>query len=361
MKNKKLLTILGFIVLLSVVALVFYQNHQPTTDDNVIRIGAILPLTGDFSVLGQYCLLGLESAVADINGEGGVLGKKIALCVEDSHGEARTGVLKYQKCVSVHKVDFIICAFSRVVKAIVPIADKDNRMIIATLANASKFAELSPNLFRIFASSDIEVKAAASFILQTNAKNIALIHEDSETGNDVSRIFRSSVGNKANVVFEDVIGSADRDYSDLVGRLNASSYDVVYVYCGGNQLGFLLRNIAALSSSKPIFTLSEITNKEVEKVLSGIKLPPIFYTDLATNDVLSNKLNNNTCSIFAYDSIVLLAEAIKKANNTNDIDVKKELLQLKDVSGTIKGISITPSGDVDFHIILKQYEGGNNE
>ena len=68
---KKILSVVFFLTM----AALFGCVQQ---DENVIRLGAAGPMTGDQSKMGIDLRNGVELAVAEWNEKGGVLGKKIA-------------------------------------------------------------------------------------------------------------------------------------------------------------------------------------------------------------------------------------------------------------------------------------------
>ena len=56
---------------------------------DVIKIGLDNPLTGPLAALGKNELIGCQMAVEDINGKGGILGRAVALAVEDFDEQRR--------------------------------------------------------------------------------------------------------------------------------------------------------------------------------------------------------------------------------------------------------------------------------
>lgn len=62
-------------------------DADPGLTDDVIRIGAALPLTGSLATIGEDVKSALTACFADVNSQGGVYGRKFELVVEDSRGE----------------------------------------------------------------------------------------------------------------------------------------------------------------------------------------------------------------------------------------------------------------------------------
>ncbi|WP_108663579.1 amino acid ABC transporter substrate-binding protein [Acuticoccus kandeliae] len=79
---------------------------------DTIKIGASLPLTGNFSIAGQKHRQGYQLCVDLINDRGGVLGKKIDLIVSDNRSDPATAINQYERFINVDGVDAVYGTFS---------------------------------------------------------------------------------------------------------------------------------------------------------------------------------------------------------------------------------------------------------
>ena len=70
---------------------------KKTADTNVIKIGVIAPLTGNYAQYGTAVKEGVELKVDAINNAGGINGKKIELIIADSKGDVQESVNALQK------------------------------------------------------------------------------------------------------------------------------------------------------------------------------------------------------------------------------------------------------------------------
>src|SRR6218665_1879239 len=77
-----------------------------------IRIGAVLPLTGPSATIGEDIRRGIMLGVDEVNANGGVLGKKLALIVEDSANNPTTALTAARKLATVDKVPAVIGEYS---------------------------------------------------------------------------------------------------------------------------------------------------------------------------------------------------------------------------------------------------------
>ena len=70
-----------------------------------IRIGVVLPLSGDEELFGSQGLQGARMAVAEVNASGGVLGgRPFELVIEDEKTDLKTAVEKTEKVILQDKV-----------------------------------------------------------------------------------------------------------------------------------------------------------------------------------------------------------------------------------------------------------------
>ena len=119
---KKVLVTIGVIAVIVIGVFVYLNNAG--NEQETLKIGAILPLSGDVAVYGNNTKKGIDLAVDEINKTGGVNGKKIEIIYEDSKAEPKTGVTAMHKLIK-NKVQAVIDnSVSSVALAIAPIGDK---------------------------------------------------------------------------------------------------------------------------------------------------------------------------------------------------------------------------------------------
>ena len=90
----------GLIAILLMVCFIpaVFAGGQTESAEEVIKIGAPLPLTGAYAADGEHMLMGMELAVDDLNAAGGILGKKVELVtfdIEDLLAETVTTSAEY--------------------------------------------------------------------------------------------------------------------------------------------------------------------------------------------------------------------------------------------------------------------------
>ncbi|HLC05869.1 MAG TPA: amino acid ABC transporter substrate-binding protein [Anaerolineales bacterium] len=96
-----------------------------------IKIGASLPLTGDFSEPGTAAQMGYELWVEQVNNAGGLLGRQVEFTVYDNASDPDTAVADYERLITQDKVDLVVGPFS-------------SRLVIPTSEVAAKYGYAFP-------------------------------------------------------------------------------------------------------------------------------------------------------------------------------------------------------------------------
>ncbi len=94
-----------------------------------IRIGASLPLTGDFSEPGKAAQQGYKVWQKLVNDQGGLLGRKVEIIVRDDASDQNTVVADYNALISRSKVDMLLGTFSSLLNIPASTVAERNRML----------------------------------------------------------------------------------------------------------------------------------------------------------------------------------------------------------------------------------------
>ncbi|MEO0263399.1 MAG: ABC transporter substrate-binding protein, partial [candidate division WOR-3 bacterium] len=93
--------------------------------EEVIKIGAILPLTGGAAEFGVGNKNGIILMVEDINAKGGVDGKKISVFFEDSQSDPKIAISIFNKMLKTDEPDFLFICLSSVAMALKPLIEQN--------------------------------------------------------------------------------------------------------------------------------------------------------------------------------------------------------------------------------------------
>jgi branched-chain amino acid transport system substrate-binding protein len=94
-----------------------------------LKIGASLPLTGEFSEPGKAAKEGYEVWQAMVNEAGGLLGRQVELVIKDDASNQNTVVSDYNALISGDKVDLLLGTFSSLLNLPASAVAERNRML----------------------------------------------------------------------------------------------------------------------------------------------------------------------------------------------------------------------------------------
>ncbi len=121
------------------------DNASPaanTTSTEGLKIGALLPVTGDLAPIGQNMPEAVRLAVEEINACGGVNGNPVTVISEDSQTDPAAGASAMTKLAEVDKVAGVVGAFaSSVSSAAVDVAVRNNVMMISPGSTSPVFTD----------------------------------------------------------------------------------------------------------------------------------------------------------------------------------------------------------------------------
>ena len=100
-------------------------TEAPTAAQASVKIGASLPLTGDFSDPGTAAKKGYELWADMVNKAGGLLGRPVELVIYDNASNPDTAVADYERLITQDKVDLVVGPFSS--KLVIPTSEVANK------------------------------------------------------------------------------------------------------------------------------------------------------------------------------------------------------------------------------------------
>ena len=142
-----------------------------------IRLGALTPLTGAGGPYGPAMRKAMEGVIEQVNGAGGVLGRRIELVGEDSQTNPDAAVRAARKLIDVDRVSAIMGTWaSAVTTAVAPLC-WESRTMLFTVSGADSITQLPHQGFiiRTQPNSTLQVTKLAEFLGQRGAKRIFIL------------------------------------------------------------------------------------------------------------------------------------------------------------------------------------------
>ena len=119
----------------------------PVAAQDTLKFGVADPLTGPAAIFGNDQMQAVRWAVEDINAAGGVNGRKLEAIILDHQAKPEVGINAVNRLVEVENVPVFITAFSNVVKAVAPIANRNEVLMFSVGANAPGIKDLGDYVY----------------------------------------------------------------------------------------------------------------------------------------------------------------------------------------------------------------------
>jgi branched-chain amino acid transport system substrate-binding protein len=214
---------------------------MPASAEDVIKIGALLPLTGPASAIGNEDLHGMQYAVDEVGGM--VAGKKIVLVIADDQNSPNTALTETRRLVENEKVIAVIGTLNSaeslalqpyITRAHVPyvsggIASEltDPGRFQFTFREGVKSGQMEPPLVR--------------FLKGRGLQRGVLFGSDYAAGHDAVRAVAASLKATGGTVVKEIFPrQGETDYAPYFSQVGDSGADFVYGYFfGGDVLRFV--------------------------------------------------------------------------------------------------------------------------
>jgi branched-chain amino acid transport system substrate-binding protein len=343
-----------------------------------IVIGVSTAQTGPAAVAAEWELWGVNLAVEEINAAGGVLGRKLEILVMDNKCNPSEAVNVANKLVEAKVVAIEGSHCSSAHLASMKIIQDAKIPMITGIASNPQITTLSGKggndyAFRISASDAGMMQALGIYLADKKPfKTVAIVAEDSDFGRGGSDAFKAAVVTKAGleVVSTDIHPQNAPDFTSILTRLQQRRPDAIATFqLGGDSLNFL-RQAMQVGVRIPFTGRIELGGRNMpiieagglEKSISAWQYSP--YAESASNKAFAEKIRAKYKSEpylqtwAGYDSIRVLAQAIKDAGSTDGTKIKDAIkaMSFTNVMGkTVKFDEYNQAGHwVALHTVLNK-------
>ena len=340
--SKILIVILAFF---SVIIMVSARNALAT---DTIRLGWTADMPGVGATFYASQKKALELFVEETNAAGGVLGKKLELIIRDSKLKPDIGATMARELVLSEKCDFLIGPTSSgVALAVSKVAKEFKKIVYFHTSNTNKLTttDFHPYMFQVVPHTGIEGRGIAMFIAKSPYKRIGFIGPDYAYGHTQWDAFREYlVKIKPDVEILKAVWpkQGETNYSPYIPTLMAQNPEVIYTNLWGGSLSSFIKQakpygLFKKSSITSLYDLDMMraTGMDMPEGLLGYARCPFYAVGTLDMKVFVEKYHNkynewpSDWALMAYDGMIALTTAIKKAGSIDSDKVVKALEGLR--------------------------------
>jgi branched-chain amino acid transport system substrate-binding protein len=335
-----------------------------------LRIGALFSVTGPASFLGEPERNTLEMLVKEANAKGGIKGHKLELVVYDTQGDATKAVQLANKLIRNDKVSVIIGpSTTGETMAVIPVVEKEKIPLISCAAGIKITDPVKKYVFKTPANDHVAAEKIFNFMAAKKQKNVALLTVTDGFGSSGREQLKDMAKKKGiSVVADETYGPKDTDMTAQLTKIKGSKADAII--CWGTNPGpaIVTRNVKQLGIKIPLYQSHGVASKKYIELAGnenaeGVLLPAgklAIYEKLKSTDPQFKLLKDydsaykkafnieaSTFGGYAYDSFLLISEALKKGSSPEQLrDGLEGIRKLVSVSG-IYNMSATEHNGLD--------------
>ncbi len=331
---------------------------------DTITIGGGFALTGDESALDLPASNGAKLAVKEINANGGLLGKQINFIIHDSQYKMDVTAQTAKQFVEQDKVPlFIGYTDTDSVLASGPTFQAAKIPFITVGATSPKIpSQVGDMMFLACFGDNVQAAAGAEYAFDKFGKNAYFLWDKGvEYTTLLGQYFKARFTELGGtILLEESYDDKATDFSAQITKIKAltTKPDFYYVAAMPYNVGPIVKQFRDAGIDGPIVGGDGYDTPDLLTV-AGDAANNVYFSTHALIDATGGTEGikkfiaaykaefghdpENAFAALGYDTVYLLADAVKRANGTDSAAVKKALEETKDFNG-ITG-SITFSAD----------------
>jgi len=312
-------------------------------------LGALLPQSGDLSVIYKSLNTPVMMAVAEINAAGGVNGQQVAVRQADDGTSADVASSSLDTLLTAGKVDAIVGPAAS--GTALGIIDKIKTNGVVDCSGSTTSAELSVDggaaggyFFRTAPSDNLQGPALAQLVLGDNKQKVAILTRNDSYGTGFgSALSKALTDGGADVIANVPYDPKSSDYRADVSKVAGKGADAIVVIGFNDDGGKVLKEMIAQNvgpKTVQIYTADGMQSSSLYKavnpsnpaVVQGIKgTAPAAAPSGVTNPFIAKFAATKIDTIFSsyyYDCTNLIALAAQAAGSDDPAKIKDKMLEV---------------------------------
>jgi branched-chain amino acid transport system substrate-binding protein len=332
---------------------------SPILAQETIKVGIILPLTGEQAKFGEIEKLSFDMALEEINAKGGINGKKLEFVIEDDTGRPDVGRSVVEKLITKDNVVMIGGGYSSsVTYAAAGVCQQNQIPFLVNTGSADNITQSNWDyVFRLNPPVSEYSEAIDTLLKEViKPKSAAILYENSLFGTSGAKEFEKSCKDLGiEVVLKEGYQAGGIDFKPVLVQVKQKNPDIVYMVSYVMDASLLMKQSKELKFTPKMFigggagfTLPEFAQNAgnaSDKVISATlwyqSLPFPGAMDYYNKFLAKFKKDTEYHGAEAYAAAYVIADALKRAASMKSADIKEALgkTDMMTVFGPVKFVS----------------------
>jgi len=333
-----------------------------------IKIGAFVPLTGDFANVGQNVKAAMVVAEKEINDQGGINGRPLELVFEDDKCNGKDGNVAANKLYRVDNVPIAIGpSCSGAALAAGEIAESEGRVLFSNCASNPAITNAGDYIFRDYPSDAYAGKYAAEWLYAQGYTRIATFKCLSDYCVGITDVFEKTFETLGGeIVAQETHEQGARDFRAQLAKLKDAEPEILYFISYTDEIVLGFKQIKEMGWDVQIFGADTYDDPsipaEAGQAAEGA-MWDVVKTDLGDDFkakmlAQTGKEDITVCTPQAYDAVNIVAKLMREGAMTPE-ELKAALYAMPVYHGVSGPIEFDENGDViGAEYVIKQYKDG---
>lgn len=347
---------------LSMVLLIFLAGCQATQTSKTaqpIKIGVMMPLSGDAASYGVSVKKAVELAANDLGN------KNIQLVFEDTKCDGKESVNAINKLISFDKVVAVIgelCSGATLPAA--PIASENKVVLISPASTSPKITDAGEYVFRTVPSDALQGAFGAKLVYDSGYRRLAILYSNEEYGVGFTKVLTENFEKlKGKVVASEAVERKSVDLRAQLTKIKAANADAIYIISNSPDSAVAaLKQIKELGIDARIYGSEGLMSQDIVNDAGG-SAEGLTVTSVSSGSPgfisRHKEYYNEEPGPFAaqgYDAFMALGFAVKDGAKTGtEIKQKLEKIKFEGASGLIE---FDKNGDVSGNYDVLEVKNG---
>ena len=340
-------------------------------DNETIKIGVILAVTGDAAITNNHQYEVVKFAIDEVNVNGGILGKKIELLLIDNQSTGLGSKKAALQAVDAGVVAVVGPAWSSHALGAAPVLQEARIPMVATSATNPNVTLIGDYIFRVSFIDSFQGEVAANYAIKDlGAKSaVVLTNAGSRYSTGLAEFFMKNFQELGgSILWEGDYLASEIDFKKVLDKTKGLSPDVIYLPGYNKDSGFIIKQARKMGISAP-FLGGDGWGPDIIKYggdyISGNYYSESWHVDDPREESRSfikryeNQYGRTKTTPLPYDAVMIIVDAIKRANSIDPEKIQKALAQTKDFAGTTGNITFDENGDpINKPVVILKFENG---
>lgn len=341
-----------------------------------VEIGVILPLSGEWAIYGEPIEKGVQLAMEDIRKR-----KDLPFAIKIEVADSESDPTKAAELLETMYGNGALAALGGVTSesalAMIPIADREEKVLLSPAASSPELSGRSRYFFRVFPSDFREGTKMGNFAAQSlHLDNVVILAADSTYARGITEVFKTEFERYDRKVLDTIVyPEGSEDFGEVVRRALDQAPEAIYVADFAEPVRRILAQLKAAGFRGKLMTTAAFNAPDVIAA-AGEDAEDVILTQTAFEpgsespevqgfvEAYRSKYGETpgTFAAHGYDAMMVLADATRGMSVRVASEIPKGIRSLgNDYRGVTGPLQFDERGDVGQFPRVYVYQDGEFE